>query len=365
VCALRGVGGAGVGGALGAVPLQQDAIYAWCETAVLFFQSNAVMFVSNRLPAMSQALLLFLVASVVALSQNCLGDLSVRWAYNIPGAQILERLDVSSDFSFVVASVNYATSANLYALSADPGTISGSLLWSVQVFQGESPNPNQVNLGRPSISSDGNYVAVGCQNCQKKNAFIFAINGNSPNLIWSGLLFSSNGNILGLEGIPAWRPDSSFVYFQDVTYGNIIEVQVSTKSVTGRASIWTNASITVSGAPSPLMSKDGKYMYACGATDLGGGTLNQYTLPMLNLQNPKPSASVPLLNPCAATGHLSKYSNILYIGDGTTPNNGGVNAVDTSNGGLSVQWSKAVGTNFYVSPAFVYYTSASSPSKQV
>ena len=312
---------------------------------------------------MSQALLLFLVASVVALAQNCLGDLSVRWAYNIPGAQILERLDVSSDFSFVVASVNYAASANLYALSADPGTISGSLLWSVQVFQ-ESPSPNQVNLGRPSISSDGNYVAVGCQNCQKQNAFIFAINGNSPNLIWSDLLLSSNGNTLGLEGIPAWRPDSSFVYFQDVTYGNIIEVQISTKSVTGRASIWTKASTTVSGAPSPLMSKDGKYLYACGASDLGGGALNQYTLPMLNVQNPKPSARVLLLNPCAATGHLSKYSNILYIGDGNG-NNGGVNAVDTSNGRLSKLWYAAVGTTFYVSPAFVYYTSASSPSKQV
>ncbi len=303
---------------------------------------------------MSQGLLLFLAIYLLAQTQNCLCDLSVRWAYNIPNAQILERPDVSSDFSFVVASVNFATSASLYALSADPGTISGSLLWTTQVHSETGL------LGRPSISSDGNYVAVGCQNCVgNKNAWIFSISGNSPVLIWSDLLKNSNGNTLGLEGIPAWRPDSSFVYFQDVSYGNVIEVQISTRIVTGRALIFT-ISLPLSGAPSPLVSKDGKYLYACGASNLGGGALNQYTLPMLSLQNPKPSAMISLPNPCFATGHLSKYSSMLYLGD-----NAGINAVDTSNGGLSRRWYFSTGTNVFPAPAYVYYTSSSSPVKQV
>jgi hypothetical protein len=288
---------------------------------------------------------------LLALSRNCLCDLSIRWAYNIPNAQILERLDVSSDFSFVVASVNYASSASLYGLAADPGTISGSLLWTTQVHS------ESANLGRPSISPDGNYVAVGCQNCQKKNAFVFAINGNSPTLIWSDLLTGTAAQgVLTMEGIPAWRPDSSFVYFQDVAYGIVVEVQISTKSITGRASVSTTSG---SGAPSPLVSKDGKYLYACGASNLGGGALNQYTLPMLST-NPTPSARLLLPYPCLATGHLSKYSNMLYIGD-----NAGINAVDTSNGRLSKLWYYYTGTNVYPAPAFVYYTSSASPVKQV
>ena len=274
----------------------------------------------------------FLVASTLVLAHAVLCDLSVRWAFNIPQAAVLERIDVSADKSFVVASVQTPTqppftTASLYAFAADPASPSGSLLWAIQAHTENAP------LGRPSISPDGSYVAVGCQSCVINNAFIFAINGNAPSLLWSGLLkqFGSS-NVLTIEGIPAWRPDSSFVYFQDVSFGNVIEVQVSASpSVTGQAVASKGPSNP--GAPSPIVSQDGKYLYACGSSSLpNSGTLNQYTLPM-NAQNPTPSAKIQLSNPCAATPTLQKSTNMLYIGD-----NNGTAAVDTSGGRLARKW---------------------------
>ncbi len=275
---------------------------------------------------------LFLVASILALAHVVLCDLSVRWAFNIPQAAVLERIDVSADKSFVVASVQFPmqqpfTSASLYAFAADPGNPSGSLLWTIQAHTENAP------LGRPSISPDGKYVAVGCQTCQINNAFIFAISGNSPSLLWSGLLkqFGSSSP-LQIEGIPAWRPDSSFVYFQDVSYGNVVEVQVSgSPSVTGQAVVSKGPSNP--GAPSAVVSQDGKYLYACGTSGVpNSGALNQYTLPMMS-QNPSPSAKIQLSNPCAATPTLQPSTNMLYIGD-----NNGTAAIDTSGGRLARKW---------------------------
>jgi hypothetical protein len=300
--------------------------------------------------------LLSLAVCVLALAHVCVGDLSIRWAYNIPNAQILEKLAVSLDQSFVVASVNFSNSNSLYAFSADPGTTSGSLLWKIDLVTGQ---PNAL-LGRPSISPDGNYVAVGCfLNCPSKNAFVVAINGNSPSVVWSDVLKSPQAiSILAIEGIPAWRPDSSFVYFQDVQYGNVIEVQLSgaSPSITGSASI---PGPGASGAPSPIMSPDGNFLFACSASSSIAGVLNSYQLPMQGL-NKNATYSLPLNNPCAATGHLSKTNNMLYIGD-----NNGTYAIDIRNGNLVKKWYYSTGFNVYASPAVVYYTSASSPSQQV
>lgn len=308
---------------------------------------------------MLKTLLLSLTICVLVLAHVCVGDLSIRWAYNIQNARILERLDVSKDMSFVVSSVNFQNGASLYAFSANPGTISGAMLWNIQVHSEQTPTLNDGLLGRPSISPDGNYVAVGCQSCQSKNAFVFAINGNSPTLIWSALLTTITPDLtkLVIEGIPAWRPDSSFVYFQDVQLGNVIEFQISTGKVSGRAVV--NKGASNPGAPSPVMSSDGKFLYACGAVSASTGVLNRYTLPFLTL-SAAPTASLSLYNPCAATGHLSRYSNMLYIGD-----NNGTYAIDVSNGQLIQKWYYATGFNVYSAPAFVYYTSTSSPSKQV
>jgi hypothetical protein len=300
--------------------------------------------------------LLSLAVCVLTLAHVCVGDLSIRWAYNIQNAQILERLAVSFDQSFVVASVNFSNSNSLYAFSADPGTTSGSLLWKIDLVTGQ---PNAL-LGRPSISPDGNYVAVGCfLNCPSKNAFVVAINGNSPSIVWSDLLKSPQDiSTLAIEGIPAWRPDSSFVYFQDVQYGNIIEVQLSgaSPSITGRAAV---PGPGASGAPSPIMSPDGNFLFACSASSSTSGVLNSYPLPMQDL-NKKAKYYLPLNNPCAATGHLSKANNMLYIGD-----NNGTYAIDITNGKLLKKWYYSTGFNVYSSPAVVYYTSASSPSQQV
>jgi hypothetical protein len=308
---------------------------------------------------MLKTLLPSLTVCVLVLAHVCVGDLSIRWAYNIQNARILERLDVSKDMSFVVSSVNFQNGASLYAFSANPGTISGAMLWNIQVHSEQTPTLNDGLLGRPSISPDGNYVAVGCQTCQSKNAFVFAINGNAPTLLWSALLTTqdSTSTKLIIEGIPAWRPDSSFVYFQDVQFGNVIEFQISTGKVSGSAAINTGTSNP--GAPSPVMSSDGKFLYVCGVSPgNSSGVLNRYSLPFLT-KNAVPTASLSLYNPCAATGHLSRYSNMLYIGD-----NNGTYAIDTSNGQLIRKWYYATGFNVYSAPAFVYYTSTSSPSKQ-
>jgi hypothetical protein len=303
---------------------------------------------------MPKLLLLSLAACVLVLAHVCAGDLSIRWAYNIPNAQILERLDVSTDQSFVVSSVNLQNGqagAFLYAFSANPSTISGSLLWSALVH-------SEVGLlGRPSISPDGNFVAVGCQTCLLTNAFVFSINGNAPSLVWSQAVQSPQGiSNLNFEGIPAWRPDSSFVYFQDVQYGNVIEVQISSKTITGRASI---VGPGFAGAPSPTMSPDGKFLFVCSASTLYTGVLNSYALPMLNA-DARAQYFIPLDNPCASTAHISKTTNTLYFGDSN-----GTYAVDITNGKLTRKWYYAGGFNVYAAPAVVYYTSVSSPSLQV
>ena len=302
-------------------------------------------------PAMPRTLFLSLIVVVVALSHMCAADLSIRWAYNVPNGQILERLAVSSDMSFVVSSVEFAASSFLYAFSADPGTTSGALLWQIQV-QAETTIPHP-NLGRPSISPDGKYIAVGCQGCTLKNVFVFAINSNSPSLLWSSQL-KFGTNIMTFEGIPGWRPDSSAVYFQDTSYGQLVEFQVSGQTV-------TQVTIGTGGGPSsPAMSQDGKYLYVCASK--GGaivkGILAQYTLPLQS--NPAPSSQLVTPAPCGSTGRLTS-TNMLYIGD-----NGGLNAIDTSNGVLTRKWYyPTASVPVYSAPAIVSYTSSSSPSQQV
>ena len=297
---------------------------------------------------MPQSLFLSLIAAVVTLSNVCAADLSVRWAYNVPNGQILVRLAVSSDMSFVVSSVELPASSFLYAFSADPGTNSGTLLWQIQTHN-EAPKSN---LGRPSISPDGKYVAVGCQTCQLKNAFVFAINGNSPSLLWSGQL-KFGATVLGFEGIPGWRPDSSAVYFQDTAYGQLIELQISSQSV-------TQVTIGTGGGPSsPAMSQDGKYLYVCASKGavIVKGILAQYTLPLSPTSIP--SSQLVLQNPCGSTMRLTS-TNMLYFGD-----NGGIYAVDTSNGALTRKWYFPTGVAVYSAPAVISYTSSSSPSQQV
>ena len=296
---------------------------------------------------MPRTLFLSLIVVVVALSHMCAADLSIRWAYNVPNGQILERLAVSSDMSFVVSSVEFAASSFLYAFSADPGTTSGALLWQIQAHS------ETAHLGRPSISPDGKYVAVGCQNCALKNVFVFAINSNSPSLLWSSQL-KFGTNIMTFEGIPGWRPDSSAVYFQDTSNGQLVEFQVSGQTV-------TQVTIGTGGGPSsPAMSQDGKYLYVCASK--GGaivkGILAQYTLPLQS--NPAPSSQLVTPAPCGSTGRLTS-TNMLYIGD-----NGGLNAVDTSNGVLTRKWYyPTASVPVYSAPAIVSYTSSSSPSQQV
>ena len=298
---------------------------------------------------MPRTLFLSLIVVVVALSHMCAADLSIRWAYNVPNGQILERLAVSSDMSFVVSSVEFAASNSsfLYAFSADPGTTSGALLWQIQAHS------ETAHLGRPSISPDGKYVAVGCQNCALKNVFVFAINSNSPAILWSSQL-KFGANVMGFEGIPGWRPDSSAVYFQDTSYGQLVEFQVSGQNV-------TQVTIGTGGGPaSPAMSQDGKYLYVCASK--GGaivkGILAQYTLPLQS--NPAPSSQLVTPAPCGSTGRLTS-TNMLYIGD-----NGGLNAVDTSNGVLTRKWYyPTASVPVYSAPAIVSYTSSSSPSQQV
>jgi hypothetical protein len=95
----------------------------WEKSLAALSKKSSLRSIARRQKSvdMPKTPLLSLAVCFLTLAHVCVGDLSIRWAYNIQNAQILERLAVSFDQSFVVASVNFSNSNSLYAFSADPG----------------------------------------------------------------------------------------------------------------------------------------------------------------------------------------------------------------------------------------------------